>query len=279
MRKYSSEELGAALQIVSSAIGRCEKAQPKFEEGTSQHTLLKNRLKALYITRSLIIKESVINKYTKEELTEALRPISSIISKCQKAQQKHSEGTSNHTRFEKMIKAMNTSQSLIEDEISKKITDEFIIVSMSPEHAKEIAGWCYDGIYSFYNHNDNQIDGLLDGTHYACIDSCGNLIGYFCFGNDARIPTIEENVYDGDSVDVGIGLRPDMCGKGFGLTLINLGLNYARKELGYKKFRLSVATFNERAIKVYLKAGFRVDSEVTNSYFKNKFYIMTQIKV
>jgi hypothetical protein len=89
-------------------------------EGTSQHTLLKNRIKALYISKSLITHEDVMDKYTKEELIDALPPVSSIISKCEKAQLKFAEGTSRHTRFEKMIKAMYISKSLITDEISKR---------------------------------------------------------------------------------------------------------------------------------------------------------------
>jgi hypothetical protein len=115
--EYTQTELNEALQIVASAIGRCEKAQPKFAEGTSQHTLLKNRIKALYISKSLIAGENIINRYTKDELTEALRPVSSIISKCEKAQLKFAEGTSHYARFNKMIKAMHISKSLISDEI------------------------------------------------------------------------------------------------------------------------------------------------------------------
>ena len=120
MDKYTREELEGALQIVSSAISRCEKTHPKFVEGTSQHTLLKNRIKALYISKSLITDENVMDKYTKEQLIEALRPVSSIISKCEKAQLKFVEGTSYQTRFKKMIKAMYISKSLITDEISKR---------------------------------------------------------------------------------------------------------------------------------------------------------------
>ena len=119
MDKYTREELEEALQIVFSVISRCEKAQPKFVQGTSQHTLLKNRIKAMYISKSLITNENIMDKYTKEELMEALRPVSSIISKCEKAQQKFAEGTSHHTRFKNMIKAMYISKSLIIDEISK----------------------------------------------------------------------------------------------------------------------------------------------------------------
>ena len=120
MDKYTREELEEALKIVSSTISRCEKAHPKFIEGTSQHTLLKNRIKALYISESLITDEDVMNKYTKDELIEALRPLSSIISKCEKAQLKFLVGTSQHTRFMNMINAMVISKSLITDEISKR---------------------------------------------------------------------------------------------------------------------------------------------------------------
>ena len=85
MDEYTRVELEEALQIVFSTIGRCEKTQPKFVEGTSQYTLLKNRIKALYISKSLIADENVMDRYTKEELMEALRPVSSIISKSEKA--------------------------------------------------------------------------------------------------------------------------------------------------------------------------------------------------
>lgn len=57
MDKYTKEELLKALQVVSSAINNCEKIHPKFAEGTSHHTLLKNGIKAMYISKSLITNE------------------------------------------------------------------------------------------------------------------------------------------------------------------------------------------------------------------------------
>ncbi|MPM23193.1 hypothetical protein SDC9_69657 [bioreactor metagenome] len=120
MGEYTREELEEALQIVASTISRCEKAQPKFVEGTSQHTLLRNRLKALYISKSLLLDEHVEVKYTKEELDDALKPVSSIIIKCEKAQLKFTEGTFHHNGFNNTIKAMYISKSLISDEISKR---------------------------------------------------------------------------------------------------------------------------------------------------------------
>ncbi|SCY55884.1 hypothetical protein [Alkaliphilus peptidifermentans] len=120
MDKYTREELAETLQVVSSTISKCETMQIKFDEGTSQHTLLKNRIKALYISKSLITDKNVMNKHAKEELIDALRPISSVISKCEKAQLKFAEGTSQYTRCKNIINAMYISKSLITDEISKR---------------------------------------------------------------------------------------------------------------------------------------------------------------
>lgn len=117
--EYNKEELLEALRSVCVTISKCEKIQPKFSEGTAQHTLLKNRIKAMYISKSLITGENV-EKYTKAELLEALPPVSSIISKCEKGQMKFSEGTVNHTNFKKIIIPMYISKSLILNEISKR---------------------------------------------------------------------------------------------------------------------------------------------------------------
>lgn len=54
MEKYSKQELDTTLNFISSTISKCEKMQLKFAEGTSQHSLLKNRIKALYISKALI---------------------------------------------------------------------------------------------------------------------------------------------------------------------------------------------------------------------------------
>lgn len=120
MNQYTKEELKEALKVVTSSIRNCEKMHPKFAEGTSQHTLLKNRIKALYISKSLIEDENIEDKYTKEELEKSIAPVSSIISKCEKAHVKAEEGSSTHTRLTKMIKAMYVSKSLITNEINKR---------------------------------------------------------------------------------------------------------------------------------------------------------------
>jgi len=49
-------ELTEALRAINSLLNKCEKVQVKFLPGTSQHTLLKNRINALRISVALITK-------------------------------------------------------------------------------------------------------------------------------------------------------------------------------------------------------------------------------
>ncbi|WP_373482567.1 hypothetical protein [Acetobacterium sp.] len=141
MGNYTNEELNVALREVSSTIRKCEKMQGKFAEGTAQYSLLRNRIKAMIISKLLIENEisskeqatrdqsddtvkkldldrkNVMEQYTKIELTEALRPVISVISKCEKAQSKFAEGTVHYRRNKNLIKAMNISKVLIEGQL------------------------------------------------------------------------------------------------------------------------------------------------------------------
>lgn len=57
MNDYTKEELQEALRAIESTISKCEKVQPKLKPGTSQHTLLVRRIKALQISSALIKRE------------------------------------------------------------------------------------------------------------------------------------------------------------------------------------------------------------------------------
>lgn len=59
-------------------------------------------------------------------------------------------------------------------------------------------------------------------------------------------------------VGLGIGER-DFWGKGYGTEAMNLALRYAFLELNLGRVTLNVFEYNERAIRSYEKAGFRVE--------------------
>jgi RimJ/RimL family protein N-acetyltransferase len=136
----------------------------------------------------------------------------------------------------------------------------FKIREMVMKDAQQIAEWKYDEPYSLYSMDGSQetIDEFMGGTYYSVYNENSALIGYFCYGETAQVPGGRiNNLYGGDStIDIGLGLRPDLTGKGIGLEFLNEGINFAASKFNPSCIRLTVATFNERAIKVYEKAGF-----------------------
>jgi len=56
--------------------------------------------------------------------------------------------------------------------------------------------------------------------------------------------------------EIGLGLRPDLTGRGLGLSFLIAAMRYATQALGATSFTLAVAAFNRRAITVYERAGF-----------------------
>ena len=152
------------------------------------------------------------------------------------------------------------------DGISTKMTEapvEFKLKKMSDEEAQEIAGWRYDPPYDFYDlvSDPDDLAELLDSRrrgddYFSAYDKKGELVGFFQFQRDGKV------------VEVGLGLRPDLTGRGMGRSFLLAGLDFARRYFSPDVFRLSVAVFNERAIRVYECVGFgpkRIYPHETNS--------------
>lgn len=110
------EDLEKAISVISTTIANCEKAQIKFSDGTAQHSLLRNRIKALNISRSLLSEDKTVN-HTSKDLREALPPVVSIINKTRKAQSKYEKETTQFNRFEPLIQSMLIAKAYIEKEL------------------------------------------------------------------------------------------------------------------------------------------------------------------
>ena len=119
MESYSQKELNEAVELIASTIRNCEKMKLKFEEGTSQNTLLKNRIQALEISKVLIENKFNKEQYSKADLEQALPPVVSIINKTEKARSKYIQGTTQYQRFTPLINTMYIAKSFIENEMVK----------------------------------------------------------------------------------------------------------------------------------------------------------------
>ena len=146
---------------------------------------------------------------------------------------------------------------------------------MTEADARAILSWRYDGPYAAYNAPDVTREAYADALRelldphspYCAAREHGEPdtppIGFFAYGSSCEvgaeetrgIPTPYLLRPDG-SLTIGLGLRPDLTGHGRGLALVEAGLAYARAQYDATLFRLYVFAWNQRAIRVYERAGF-----------------------
>ena len=122
---------------------------------------------------------------------------------------------------------------------------------MTTPFAASIAQWHYPDEYAFYDLDQDPEDreefldpATWNGRLFAVLDEQGDLVGFFSFEPSC------------DAVEIGLGLRPDLTGLGHGEAFVHAGLRFARRTFGRSTFRLSVAVFNRRAIRLYERVGF-----------------------
>ncbi len=128
----------------------------------------------------------------------------------------------------------------------------YLFRQMDDADAREISGWRYAPPHDFYDATADPADlvKLLDperrrSTYFSVLDGENGLIGFFQFEKKD------------ETVDVGLGLRPDLTGRGLGAEFVLAGLVFARERFSPQRFTLSVATFNGRTVAVYERVGFR----------------------
>ena len=130
------------------------------------------------------------------------------------------------------------------------MTYSFMI--MTQKQAETIAfTWHYENEYSFYDleADKEDLEEFLDGERR------GSSV-FAVLEEDELVAFLSVNMVEPGKVDIGLGMRPDLTGKGKGEEFIKAGIVCIQSEWKPQKITLSVASFNERAIKVYEKAGF-----------------------
>lgn len=112
--KYTANDWLEAQRPITSLISKSEKAQHKLAPGMWQYAMLRNNLKALRCAFVLMNEgTNDANKFTPDDLREALRAVSSIISKVKKSQAKFSRGTSQHSLQRNRLKALRIASLVI----------------------------------------------------------------------------------------------------------------------------------------------------------------------
>ena len=139
------------------------------------------------------------------------------------------------------------------------------LCEMKETAARDIAEWRYPPEYSMYDFSgyEEEEKQLFNGLHFPVYEKeIGEfaLVGFVSVGPAAQVVgRSSRKIYEDESAtDIGLGLRPDLCGqgKGLGLRLVELAVAFVKSEFPDDNVRLTVAAQNKRAVKVYERAGF-----------------------
>lgn len=157
---------------------------------------------------------------------------------------------------------------------------------MEEVDARAIMTWRYEGQYAIYNWEDEDDPAvMLDrrSPHYAVRDEHGELVGFFAYGSSAYVwDSGEPHLFsEQNTITIGLGMRPDLTGRGLGLAFTLAGLDFAREHFQPDYFRLYVLAFNKRAIRVYERAGFECVGiyKQSNAEFGNRDFVEMRRKV
>ncbi|MVP02551.1 GNAT family N-acetyltransferase [Paenibacillus lutrae] len=133
---------------------------------------------------------------------------------------------------------------------------KWCIRPLTEQDGMEICTWSYPAPYDVYNWPswdqlsagpDEFADSDIRNQQYAALENEeGTLCGFVQF-----FPLTEV-------IRLGLGLRPDLCGRGTGEAFVQLLITEAQKRRPGQEIDLEVLVRNERAIKTYIRAGFAI---------------------
>ena len=139
----------------------------------------------------------------------------------------------------------------------------FTFQPMDAVSAQAITTWRYDGPYAVYDIGSDADDAIAElvepaSPYFAARDATGALVGYCCFGSAALVWDVSEPFIKDESgnIPLGLGLRPDLTGRGMGLSFVRAIMTFAQRAYQPVGFVMYVLAFNQRAITVYERAGF-----------------------
>ncbi|CEN77581.1 GNAT family N-acetyltransferase [Paraclostridium sordellii] len=128
-------------------------------------------------------------------------------------------------------------------------------VKFTERLAKEVTTWKYEGDYEIYNLPS--WDEVLKKQISLCREEKRkNFIGYV--NEENNLVGFINLVDEGDSIFLGIGVKPKYCGFGIGKQIIKMALDECRKRYKNMPIILEVRSWNKRAVNCYESQGFKV---------------------
>ena len=135
---------------------------------------------------------------------------------------------------------------------------------VTQQQARHIIEWRYPPPYDIYTiaqEGDGEpevakhVEYLMNSATncHTIVDRHEELIAFCTFGKDAQVPGGE---YSSSALDIGLGVHPDLIGRGHGSEIVAHVLSYALQTFAQSQYRVTIAAFNVRAQRVWQNNGF-----------------------
>jgi [ribosomal protein S18]-alanine N-acetyltransferase len=145
--------------------------------------------------------------------------------------------------------------------------------------ARTILAWKYEPPYNIYNlaspEPENTLHYLLDpqNAFYGIYDEQDRLEAFCSFGPDGQVTRGDYSI---SALDIGLGIRPDLTGQGHGSEYVNAVIKFADSTYKPERLRVTIAAFNNRALRVWEKAGFQVIEKFQGGWENTDFVILVK---
>ena len=150
---------------------------------------------------------------------------------------------------------------------------------LSEEQIRIFVTWEYSEPYALYNMSTEDMESQVrffsnpQNGYFAIMDELGELLGFCNFGADARVPGGD---YSAEAIDIGMGLRPALTGKGRGAEYAGAVFDFARMHYSERQHRVTIAEFNQRAQRLCRGFGFSQVSRFSREGDDKPFIIMVR---
>lgn len=152
------------------------------------------------------------------------------------------------------------------------VSPPYRVRQLSIEDGMEIAMWRLPGPWAVHDALEAPRD---DEGYWAVEDARGELVGYACFGQAARPPGLPAAP---GMLDVVLGLRPDLIGRGLSPEFARAVVARAREVAADRGLRTVVAIDNIPGRRAAEAAGFKVTGayEVPGGAAVSSYLVFTQ---
>jgi GNAT superfamily N-acetyltransferase len=141
------------------------------------------------------------------------------------------------------------------------------IRTLTETDAEAIATWRYRGRYKTYDVGEV----VSSDAGFFAVEQKATLVGYCCFGQEARVPGAVE---EAGTLDIGYGMRPDLMGHGLGREFVGAILDFAVRRFSPSRLRLLILDWNDRSRKVAVALGFESEGVLRST--EGDFLVMTR---